>query len=100
MANLGVGSSAIYQSYVESGGNTSQLAARIPLIEFQNGMVGMQVKSLGGDFQPVRQHSSPGRWACRSRRRARYYGLVDGWAPVNELPTIAEMPQTMAGRPG
>ncbi len=51
MANLGVGLVSVYKSYVQSGGNT--VAARRPnsrLIEFQNGMVGIQVKSLGGDF--------------------------------------------------
>ena len=27
-----------------------------------------------------------------------YYGLVDGFAPINELPTIAELPQTLSGQ--
>ena len=27
------------------------------------------------------------------------YGLVDGYAPISALPTIAEMPQTMSGQP-
>ena len=28
-----------------------------------------------------------------------YYDLIDGYAPINALPTIAEMPQTMSGQP-
>ena len=95
MANLGVSSVDIYKAYLDSGGNTSELAAEFPTIEFQNGMVGLEVKSLGGDFS---QFVSP----AHERRHAdhddqRYYGLVDGYAPINELPTIAEMPQTMSG---
>src|SRR5271165_2582694 len=50
MANLGTGLVGVYQAYVQSGGQTSQLAKEFPLIEFQSSLVGMQVKSLGGDF--------------------------------------------------
>ena len=51
MANLGVGSSStIYQAYVQSGGNTSQLASRIPADRVQQRAGRVQVKSLGGDF--------------------------------------------------
>ena len=48
MANLGVGTVNIYAAYVKVA--TSQLATEFPTIEFQNGMVDLQVKSLGGDF--------------------------------------------------
>ena len=40
--------SAIYKAYVHSGGNTSQLAAEFPQIEFQNGMVGLAGQEPGG----------------------------------------------------
>ncbi len=97
MANLGTGSVDIYQAFVDSGGNTSQLAAEFPTIEFQNGMVGLQVKSLGGDFsQFLTQLTNVGMQVTAS---SAYYGLVDGWVPVNELPTIAELPQTRAASP-
>ena len=26
-----------------------------------------------------------------------YDGMVDGWGPIGELPTIARLPQTMSG---
>ncbi len=63
MADLGVDLVSIYRSAVEGGGgaavaggggaavaNSASLASRFPRIEFVNGLVGMQVKSLGGDF--------------------------------------------------
>src|SRR5262249_23505555 len=50
MANLGVDLVGVYTAYVHSGGKTSQLAGQFPHIQFNNGMVGVQLKSLGGDF--------------------------------------------------
>jgi large repetitive protein len=96
MANLGTGLVGIYKTYVQSGGNTSQLAADFPTIEFNHGMVGVQVKSLGGDFnQFVTSLKDVGMNITTS---SSYYGLAEGWAPVNALPTIAELDQTEAGQ--
>ncbi len=70
--------------------------AEFPLVEFQNGLVGMQVKSLGGDFsQFLTQLQDVGMNITIS---SAYYGLVEGWAPINELPSIAELAQTEAGQ--
>jgi hypothetical protein len=96
MANLGSDVVGIYKAYVQSGGQTSQLASEFPKIEIQSGMVGLQLKSLGGDFsQFVTQLQDVGLHVVNS---SAYYGVVDGWAPVNALPTIAELPQTEAGQ--
>ena len=95
MANLGTSLVSVYQTFVDSNGNTSNLASDYPLDEFQNGLVGVQVKSLGGDFsQFVTQLTDAGMHITDS---SSYYGLVDGYTPVNSLPSIAELPQTMAG---
>ncbi len=97
MANLGQTLIGIYQSYVQTGGSTSQLAAENPRVEFNNGMVGIQVKSLGGSFTSfVTQLQDVGMQVTDT---STLYGVATGWAPVNELPTIAEMQQTMAGMP-
>ena len=53
MANLGAGTVGIYAAYVYSGGNTSQLAAEFPTIQFQNGMVDLQVKTTIGLMRNV-----------------------------------------------
>ncbi len=96
MANLGAQAVDVYASYVESGGKISQLAAEFPGIEFQNGMVGLQLKSLGGDFsQFVSQLQNVGMQVTTT---SSYYGLVEGYAPINDLPTIAELPQTQSGQ--
>ncbi len=96
MANLGAGTVDIYAAYVHNGGNTSQLAAEFPTVEFQNGMVGLQVKSLGGDFSSSRLQLTDA--GMQITTASSYYGLVEGFAPINELPTIAELHQTMSGQ--
>ena len=96
LANLGAGAVEVYTAYVESGGQTSQLQKEFPAIEFQNGMVGLQLKSLGGDFsQFVSTLQDAGMQVTTT---SSYYGLVEGYAPVNALPTIAELPQTQSGQ--
>ncbi len=73
------------------------MPAQFPTIEFQGGKVGLEVKSLGGDFsQFVTQLTDAGMQITGTNPA---YAIVDGYAPVNELPTIAELPQTMAGEP-
>jgi hypothetical protein len=95
MANLGVAVVDVYKAYVQSGGNTSQLASEFPMIEFNGGLVGLEVKSLGGDFnQFVSQLTNVG---MQIQNSSATYGLVSGYAPVNELPTIAQLQQTQSG---
>jgi len=97
MANLGTDLISVYKSFYTSGGNTAQLPGQFPLIYFQNGMIGVQVKSLGGNFnQFVTQLTDLGMQVTQS---SSYYGLVDGYAPVSALPNIAQLPQTEAGAP-
>ncbi len=95
MANLGVGLVNVYKAFVESGGNTSQLAAEFPTIFFQNGMVGVQLKTNSPDFSEfVSELTDLGVQVVES---SSYYGMVDGYAPVSALPTIAQMPLTQSG---
>jgi hypothetical protein len=97
LANLGTDAVSIYKAFVQSGGNTSQLATEFPAIEFKNGEMGLQVKSVGGDFnQFTTQLTDLGMTIATS---SAYYGLVEGFAPINELQSIARMAQTEAGQP-
>jgi len=96
MANLGTAVVGIYQSYIEGGDSASQLAAANPYIEFQNGMLGLQLKSLGGDFsQYTTQLTDLGVQITTS---SAYYGLVESFVPINDLPAVATLPQTEAGQ--
>ena len=96
MANLGAATVGVYAAYANSGGNTSQLASEFPTVYFQNGMVGLQVKSLGGDFSQFETELTD--VGMQVTTASSYYGVVDGYAPINALPTIAEIPQTMSGQ--
>ena len=56
MANLGVQLVNIYEAYVNGGGQRAGASnPNSRRIEFQNGEVGLQLKSLGGDFSQYRQ---------------------------------------------
>ena len=111
MANLGTTLVSIYQSYstglaqaAVAGSQSSasaavadQLASQFPTVEFHDGLVGMDIKSLGGDFgQFVSQLTNLGMQVTASSAD---YGIVEGWVPPAELPTIAQLPQTMSGSP-
>ncbi len=96
MANLGTALVTIYKAYVTSGGDTSGLAAQFPNVYFnQSGMVGVQLKSLGGDFNQYLQDLT--NLGVQITASSTYYGALDGFAPISSLPTIAAMQQTMSG---
>jgi hypothetical protein len=96
MANLGVGMVNVYKAFVQSGGNTAQLPAEFSTIEFQNGLVGIDLKSLGGDFNQFKTQLVD--LGVHVTASSSTYGVVEGFAPISALPTIASMPQTEAGR--
>ena len=96
MANLGVGIVSIYKAYVQDGNSTALLASQFPQDNFQNGMVGLQLKMLdGGDFSSyLSQIAEAGMHVTASSEN---YNLVEGFAPPDALPTIAELAQTQSG---
>ena len=96
LANLGTTVVSIYKAY-ETGTPTNQLAADFPTVEFHNGLVGMDIKNLGGDFNQFEsQLTSLGMQVTSTSAT---YAVVEGWVPVGELETIARLPQTMSGSP-
>ena len=112
LANLGTSLVSVYQSYatdfaasVAAGqvspaaatALASQIATQYPSMEFEDGLVDMDINSLGGDFNSfVTQLSSLGMQVTDTSAA---YGIVEGWVPLAELPTIARLPQTEAGQP-
>jgi large repetitive protein len=95
MANLGAETVEVYSAWLNSNGNTSQLPSEFPKVEFQNGMVGLDVKSLGGSFsQFLTSLTDLGMQITTSNAT---YAMADGYAPINDLPAIAEMAQTQSG---
>jgi hypothetical protein len=95
MATLGVSLVNIYQAFIQSGGNTSLLTTQFPTVSFQNGMVGVQLKTNSSDFSNfVTQLTDLG---VNVATTSSYYGVVEGYAPINALPTIAAMPLLQSG---
>ena len=90
MANLGVGSVNVYKAYVQSGGNTSQLAAEFPHDRVQE-RDGRACRSRAWAATSASSSPSSPTSGMQITTSSAYYGLVDGYAPVNELPTIAEL---------
>ena len=97
MANLGNQLISIYQQTVQDGKSASALAQEFPQIEFQGNDVGLELKSLGGDFSQFQ--TSLQDVGMQISTTSSLYGLAAGWAPINELPTIAELAQTQSGQP-
>ncbi len=96
MANLGTGLVGVYQTFVNSGGNAAQVESQYPDYEFDNGMVGMSIKALPGNFsQFLTQLTDAGMQITDSSSA---YDLAEAYVPINELPTIAELPQTWSGQ--
>ncbi len=97
MANLGASAVNIYEAYIQSGDNTSSLTQQFPGVEFQGGNVGLQLKMLyGGDFsQFLTQVQDAGMQVSTS---SAYYDLVEGFAPINDLPALAELGLTQSGQ--
>jgi hypothetical protein len=96
MANLGVAPVNIYESYIQSGGNTSQLQSQFPDVMFRNGMVGMDLKSLNGDFSQFESQVIETGFQVTAVDPTD--NIVEGFAPINALPTLAELQTTEAGQ--
>ena len=97
MANMGEYLIGVYESYLSHQGQTSQLPGEYPLLQFQGDSVLIAVNSLGGDFSQFQ--TSLQNLGLKVVSSSSYYGEVDGWLPVSQLPTVAEMAQTMSGHP-
>ena len=72
------------------------LPSLFPLVQFHDGLIAMDVDSLGGDFnQFIAKLSSLGMQVTDTSSD---FGIVEGYVPVAELPTVARLPQTESGR--
>ena len=96
MANLGTNLVSIYQSYA-TGTAASRLASQFPTVEFDDGLVGMDIKSLGGNFgQFVSTLADLGMQVTASSAGT---GIAEGWVPVGGATDDRQLPQTMSGSP-
>ena len=98
MANLGGQLISVYQTYLHDGGDAVQVAKAFPLFQFQGNKIRIDVTGNNtGDFNAyVTALKNLGMDVGLSSAT---YARVTGFAPVSALPTIASLPQTLAGVP-
>ncbi len=94
MANEGVALINVYQAFLKNGGNTTTLATQFPYLEFNNGMVGVDLKATGdfNAFQNTLKNLGMQITATNTTD-----ALVEGFVPVAELPTIAASSTSLEG---
>jgi hypothetical protein len=96
MANLGGQLISLYETF--RGGETDPraLAHSFPLMQFQGDSVDVGLTAWT-DFATFKSNlANMGMELIDYKPR---YDGVDGWLPINELPTAAELPQILSGQP-
>jgi hypothetical protein len=97
MANAGQDLINIYQAYL-SAGNTTNLASQFSQIKFGAGTVGVDINWNGsGDFNGYTNALT--NLGMQVTTTSATYGIVEGFLPVAQLPTVAEEPQTLSLTP-
>jgi hypothetical protein len=94
MANAGQDLIAVYQASLGSSG-TSNLASQFSTIQFQGSSVGINTNWNGtgsfGDYITALKNLG-----MQVTASSVTYGIVEGYLPVSQLPTVAAEPQTLA----
>lgn len=97
MANLGGTLIGVYSSYTNNHGDMAKVAAAYPLLQFNGSMVKAGINSGGNDFNALL--TSLKNLGMQVSASSATYGLIEGYVPINQLPTVARLPQTMSGHP-
>ncbi len=97
MANLGQQLIGVYESFVNSDGQTSQLASQYPNLSFNGAMVQAGFQEYGTNFSQLQTELH--NLGMQVTVSSAYYGEVDGWIPISQLPTAAEAPDVATGFP-
>src|SRR5271157_1439857 len=96
MANLGADLVNIYETYENSGATAAALAAKYPAYEFNGSSVMIGLNS-NTDFSGLQtQVTNLGMQVVAADPSVQ---LIEGWLPINELPTAAELPELFSGHP-
>jgi len=97
MANLGQQMIGVYESFVNAQGQTCQLPSQFPYFSFQGDMIQAEFQEYGTNFSQFQtQLQNLGMQVTVS---SAYYGEVDGWMPISQLPTAAQAPDVSTGFP-
>jgi len=87
-----------YQTYESSGGNGTFSPTGVNLLVINGTSVGIQVKDTNtGDFNTlITELEGDGMQVLDSSST---YGIVEGMLPIAQLPTVAQLPQTLSITP-
>ncbi len=97
MSNLGQQMIGVYESFVNSGGQTSQLATQFPEFVFKGNMIEAGFQEYGTNFTQF--ESTLENLGMQVTVSSAYYGEVDGYIPITQLPTAAQAPDVSSGFP-
>ncbi|MFO0954056.1 MAG: S8 family serine peptidase [Isosphaeraceae bacterium] len=95
MANMGSNLISVYQTLQQTG-SAAQVAAKFPAFQFKNDkiLVGLTAYKEFDQFQASLRNLGMEVMSANPT-----YGLVEGWLPIGQLPTAAQLPQTLSGSP-
>ncbi len=85
-----------YQQYTTNPGGGAFQSKYADLIEFQGNSVGVDVNTWGNFTTAETSLVNLGMQVFGSDPK---YGIISGWMPINELPTLARMPQVISAAP-
>lgn len=89
MANVTSDLKALYAAF-QGGSTTPTLTAQFPMLRFQGNSVGVNIKASNGNFTAmVTELTNLG---MTINTQSASYGLVEGFLPINELPTASALP--------
>ena len=94
MADLGASLVNIYEAFENSDASAATLAAKYPAYEFQGSSVMIGLNSYSNFSGLQTQAANLGMQVVASDPSVQ---LIEGWLPINELPTAAKLPELLSG---
>jgi hypothetical protein len=97
LAKAGADLITIYQEFQAQGGSSTFTSSKAGVIKIQGGTVGVDIRTTGSNFgQFVSTMSSLG---MHVQTQDATHGIVEGFLPIGQLPTVAQNTQTVAISP-
>jgi hypothetical protein len=97
LAKAGADLITIYQEFQAQGGSSTFTSSKAGVIKIQGGTVGVDIHTTGSNFgQFVSTMSSLG---MQVQTKDATHGIVEGFLPIGQLPTVAQNTQTVAISP-
>ena len=96
MANAGQDLINVYQAYIHNGGNSAAIAQQYPALDIKGNTINVGVTA----YQNLSQlQTSLVNLGMQVTATSAKYNLITGYVPISQLPTVSEIPQTLAVAP-